>query len=66
MLKILSITILRHKAKADMVVLHTDLKEGCYPYENDATFRTDVAFERGESWVRENFSEEIPVKIIHV
>jgi hypothetical protein len=41
----------------DVVILDTSLPCGTWPYENTAVLRMDVAADKGEDYVKENFRD---------
>jgi hypothetical protein len=61
-MNILNITIVLNSG-ADHIMLHTDLKEGIWPYTGYAVLKTEAAYNKGEQWVKDNFPD-VPCTII--
>jgi len=62
-IRVKSITILNRSFGGDIIHLHLDLPEGCWPYKGDATADMKVAKDTAEEYVKKNFSEIKPVII---
>ena len=62
--KITDITILAGNGP-DHVMLNTNLPNGCWPYNGNASLRLEVASGRGVDYVKEHFPD-VQVKVIKV
>ena len=49
------ILILRRKNTTDKVIFTTNLPEGCWPYDGNATIEMHVANGYGEKYIRQHF-----------
>ena len=49
----------------DLVILRTDIPDGCWPFTGTTDFRTEVTKDHGINWVKRMFGDEVEPKIIN-
>jgi len=55
-IEITKITVLISKNKADELLLHTNLPEGCYPYKGNAHLKITIAKGIAEKYIEDNLN----------
>lgn len=65
MIPINRITILRSKISYDDIFFHTDLPNGCWPYDDKAVCKMNVAHGTGKEYCMTHFPK-IPIEVIDI
>lgn len=54
-IKVLRITVIRLNESTDKLIFHTDLPDGCWPYEKTATINMELASNSAEEYLSKHF-----------
>lgn len=65
MLKVKEISLLSGNYGPDIILLHTNLPCGIWPFKGEATLRLEVAKGYGEDYCKEHFPK-VPIEIIYL
>lgn len=63
-MNITSITIIHSQFGSDVLLLHTDLPEGVFPFKGTAVLKLDIAAGHGEEYCKKHFPD-IEIKVIN-